>query len=287
MTLHAAGPNAEQIEYWNETSASKWVELESLLDEQIAPLGLAAIEAAAIRAGERVLDVGCGCGQTSLQLAERTGSSGHVMGIDIATAMLARARERAAAAAQAAISFTNADAQTHAFEAGSFDLVFSRFGVMFFTDPTAAFTNLRRALAPGGRLSFVCWQGLAKNAWMSIPIATVAKHVTLPVPSAGAPGPFSFADADRVRGILTAAGFDDVAFASYEEPLLVGGAIDLDGAVDLVLRMGPAAAALRKSGRDVSAELVSEVREALAPFETPKGVRMACGAWSVSARSPA
>lgn len=287
MALSAEGPNAEQIQYWNETSGPKWVELETRLDEQIAPLGLAAIEAAAVQAGERVLDVGCGCGQTSLQLARRVGASGSVTGVDITTVMLERARARTLEAGMASLSFVNADAQTFAFEAGEFDLVFSRFGVMFFSDPTAAFANLRRALAPGARLTFVCWQSLASNQWMSIPVAAVAQHVTLPVPVPGSPGPFAFADTDHVRSILEGAGFEELAFTPCEESLLLGGGTDLDSAVDFSLRMGPAAAALRSSGGEIPVELVSDVREALAPHATPEGVRMTCATWIVTARSPA
>ena len=285
MALNADGPNAEQIQYWNETSGPKWVELEARLDEQIAPLGLAAIEAAGVRPGERVLDVGCGCGQTSLQLAERVGPSGSVTGVDITTVMLERARARADEAKLPSASFLNADAQTFAFEVGGFDLIFSRFGVMFFSGPTAAFANLRRALAPGGRLTFVCWQSLANNEWMSVTIAAVAKHVTLPVPVPGAPGPFTFADTDRVRGILEDAGFGELAFAPREESLLLGGGSDLDSAVDFSLRMGPAAAALRNSRGDIPAELVGDVRKALAPHATDEGVRMSCAVWIVTARN--
>jgi SAM-dependent methyltransferase len=182
MTLDATGPNAQQIEYWNAQSASKWVALQSLLDQQLGPLGLATIERAELAAGERVLDIGCGCGQSSLQLAERVAPGGSVLGIDVATAMLERARERALELGLGHVRFENADAQTFAFAPASFDLAFSRFGVMFFADPVAAFANVRAALAPGGRLSFLCWQEIGRNPWVRVPLMAAAKHVPLPEP---------------------------------------------------------------------------------------------------------
>ena len=165
--------NAAQIEYWNEVSGPKWVALDDVINAQIEPVGVAAMDRAEVSASDRVIDVGCGCGPTSLGLARRA-SAGRVTGIDISGPMLARARERADAAGLANLSFERADAQTHAFEGGGTDLVFSRFGVMFFDDPVAAFANLGRALTADGRMVFACWQGLGDNAWMRVPIAAVA-----------------------------------------------------------------------------------------------------------------
>src|SRR5262245_12673652 len=205
--MEASGPNTDMIKYWNDQVAAKWVADNDQLDAMLSPLGAAAIDRGAPRAGERVIDVGCGMGQTSLQLAERVGAKGAVLGVDISTPMLERARERARAAGVTQASFENADAQTHSFPPASFALLFSRFGVMFFADPTAAFTNLGRALKPGGRLAFVCWQPLLQNPWMRDMLGAIAKHVTLPPPAApNAPGPFAFGDPARVRGILERAG---------------------------------------------------------------------------------
>src|SRR5262249_6517301 len=149
---------------------------------------------------ERVLDVGCGTGQTSIELARRAGPGGAVTGIDISAPMLARARARAADAGARTVTFLDADAQTHRFDPASLDVCFSRFGIMFFAAPDAAFANLRSALRPAGRLAFVCWQSMRDNPWMLVPLMAAAAHITLPPPPApDAPGPFSFADADRVR----------------------------------------------------------------------------------------
>ena len=163
------GPNAQQVEYWN-TQGARWVEVGPRIDAQLEPLGLATIERAAVRVGERVLDVGCGCGQATLQLAERVGATGSVLGSDISEPMLARARERAGEAGLENVEFRQGDAQTEPFPESHFDLIFSRYGVMFFADSEAAFANLRVALRPGGRLVFVCWQELGKNPWLEQPL---------------------------------------------------------------------------------------------------------------------
>lgn len=282
--LEASGPNAEQIRYWNEESGPRWVALQALLDAELAPLGRAAMERAKIAPGERVLDVGCGCGATALELAERVGAAGAVLGIDISRPMLTRARERARQAGQAQLRFEHADAQTHDLAKASFDVLFSRFGVMFFSDPRAAFANLRRALAPGGRLAFVCWQALARNAWMLVPMAAAARHVELPPPpEEGAPGPFAFADPERVRGILAGAGFAGIAIEPLEGELLLGGGGSLDQAAAFMVEIGPAAMALRKAGRERDPAVREAIRAALAPFETPAGVRLGYAAWVATA----
>jgi len=288
QTLEAAGPNAEQITYWNERG-HQWIAREALLDEQIAPLGLAAMKKAGIAAGERVLDVGCGCGQTTLELAARVGPRGSVTGIDISTPMLERARARAAERGLADVRFVNADAQSTPLGAAAFDLVFSRFGMMFFADPKAAFANLRASLARGGRVFFVCWQELARNPWIGVPLRAAAQQIELPAPPAvGTPGPFSFADPGRVRGILEGAGFSAIAIEPLEGELVVGGSRGrLEQAVEIVLQMGPMAAALREASDATVARVTSAVREAIAPHATPNGVILGYAAWIVGASSGA
>jgi len=277
--------NAEQVQYWTETAGPKWVRYEALLDRQLGPLGLAAMEHARIAPGERVLDVGCGCGDSAVTLGRRVGPSGSVLGVDISPVMLERARQRAADLTH--VRFAHADAQTHAFERGTFDVLFSRFGVMFFADPTAAFANLRTALRPGGRLGFVCWQSLPQNAWIAVPLMAAAQHITLPAPPApGVPGPFSLADAGRIRAILDGAGFADVSCASDERSLVVGGGGSLDDAVDFLLEgIGPTSAALREAGPAARPKVAAAVREALRPHATAEGVRLPAAAWIVTARA--
>ena len=285
-TLESTGPNAQQIQYWNETAGPKWVTLQNLIDDQIRPLGRLAMQRAALRSGERVLDVGCGCGDTTVELARLVAPGGVATGVDISAPMLARARQLADAQHVRA-RFELGDAQTHAFAAASADVLFSRFGVMFFADATAAFANLHRALTPGGRLAFVCWQALPENPWMFVALGAALQHLPPPpLPAPDAPGPFSFADPARVRGILERAGFRDVAFEDVRETLTIGAGAGLDATVDFMLQMGPTAAALREStDPKLMPRVVASVREALAPYVTPQGVRMASASWIVTARA--
>jgi SAM-dependent methyltransferase len=285
--MESSRPNAEQIAYWNERG-KQWVAVNDMLDAMIGPLGRRALDRARVAAGESVLDVGCGCGDTTLELARRVGPSGRVFGVDISAPMLARARERARAAGATQVTFEQADAQTHAFPPATFDLIFSRFGVMFFVDPTAALANLRLALRPGGRLTFVCWQAFPQNPWMAVPLMAAAAHVTLPPPPApGAPGPFSFADDQRVRTILGDAGFADVAVDALHEPLALAGRGGLEAAVEFALTgVGPLTAAMRDAGPAAVAPVRAAVREALAPYVAGDSVRLPSAAWIVSARRP-
>ena len=283
--MNASGPNAEQITYWNQTAGPKWVALEEVLDAQIRGLGEAAMDGLGIGRGERVLDLGCGTGQTSLELARRVGPNGHVTAVDISAPMLGRARDRARAAGATNVTFVPADVQTHRFEPGTADVAFSRFGIMFFADPPAAFTNLHGALRPGGRLGFVCWQALPENPWMAVPVMAAAQHITIPIPtSPDAPGPFAFANPDRVRAILEQAGFVDVAFTDQRATLTVGGNGSLEQAVGFILQMGPAAATIREATPELRETVAAAVREALAPYHTPEGVRMSSASWVVTAR---
>jgi SAM-dependent methyltransferase len=283
--MDATAPNAQQVTFWNEQAGPIWVARQTALDHMIATFGERAMEALAPRPGERIVDVGCGCGSTSLALARRVGASGSVLGVDVSEPMLARARERAAADRAANVRFVAGDAQTHPFAAGSADAVFSRFGVMFFVDPTAAFANVRTVLQPDGRLAFVCWREAAANAWIMTLLMALASVVTLPAPPApGAPGPFSFGDENRVRSILDGAGFHDVALEPFEPEIVIGGGGTIDEAVDFALDLGPTAAALREAGPEAQPKVTAALREAMGSFLTPRGVVLGSSAWIVTAR---
>jgi SAM-dependent methyltransferase len=284
-TIAATGPNAEQIEYWNSAQAQRWVDLQERLDALIEPFGALATSRADFAAGERVIDVGCGCGSTSLAIASRIGPSGRVLGVDISTQMLARARERARSAGVANAEFANADAQTHAFSPGAWDAIYSRFGVMFFAEPARAFANLRGALRRGGRTSFVCWRAMPENPWITVPFVALAKIVTPPPPPApGAPGPFSFGDPERVRGILSQAGFAEIDLAPHDGALTLGG--DLEDAVEFALSAGPASRLLEGASASDRARARDVVREALAPHAKRGPVALTGAIWLVRATNP-
>jgi len=281
-----AGPNEEQVAYWNEVAGPKWVALCDVLDAQLAPLGADAIDRAAPREGERVVDVGCGCGSTSLELARRVGPRGSVLGVDVSGPMLEEARRRADEAGLAQLDFERGDAQVLALPEAGADLVFSRFGVMFFADPVAAFANLRRALADGGRLAFLCWQPIGENPWMLVPALAAAEHVELPAPAGpDAPGPFAFGDPERVRRILGDAGFRGAACEDYRGRVTVGAGLPLDRIIDFLQQMGPAGRALQDAPAETRAAAAAAMREAVAPYDTGDGLAMDFAAWIVSARA--
>jgi SAM-dependent methyltransferase len=275
----------DQIQYWNETAGPKWVRYQEVLDAQIRPLGLAAMDRAAVRPGERALDVGCGCGDTTIELAERVGADGRVLGVDVSAPMLEVAAKRIAAIGLKHASVERGDATVHRLERGAFDLLFSRFGVMFFPDPTKAFGNLHGALRSGGRLAFICWQPLDRNPWVLMPLMAAAQHVPLPAPPGPEdPGPFSFASPDRVRRILEAAGFSNVAIDPHETDfdLLRGGT--MDQAVEFILQIGPISTVLKDRTEEEVRRVTTAIREAIQPFELPEGgVRSSAACWIVRA----
>jgi ubiquinone/menaquinone biosynthesis C-methylase UbiE len=275
--------NSDQIAYWNADAGENWASLQKYMDAQLEPYGSRAMEALALAPGERVLDVGCGSGQTSLALGQAVGAGGTVVGVDISRPLLDVARRRAADVGAAQVSFVEADAQTYAFAAAGFEAVFSRFGVMFFADPPAAFANIRRALKPAGRLAFVCWRTPAENAMMTVPHMAAAAHLPpSPPPTPGAPGPFAFADPARVRDILSSAGFGDIDLTPYDRK--VGGG-DLEQTLAVSLSMGMLGRALLEHP-DKRAMVIDDVREALRPHVDEDGiVRLGSAAWIVTARA--
>jgi SAM-dependent methyltransferase len=277
MTTPDQGPNAAQAAYWNDTVGPAWVAMQDALDAQLRPLGEAAMAVLAPVAGERLLDIGCGCGDTSLELARRVDEGGGVTGADISAPMLGVARARAEAAGFGWARFVQADAQVAAFEPA--DGAFSRFGVMFFADPAAAMANLRRALKPGGRLAFVCWRALAENPWMSVPGAAVAPLLPAALRPVDpfAPGPFAFADRERLHGFLKSAGFAEIAIEPHDTAVRWP---DLDTAVRLALRVGPAGTAARDNP-DLRDAIRAAVRDALAPHVDGTGVGLPSATWIV------
>ena len=271
--------NTDQVEFWNSSGADRWVRHQEIMDRSLEPYGQAVLQAARPHKGERVVDVGCGCGWTSLEAAEAVGAGGAVLGVDVSAPMLDRARQRAKARGLSHATFTVADASAHPFE-GHFDLLMSRFGVMFFGDPTAAFANLRRALRPGGRLAFACWAPVAENQWFRVAMAAAGTVVPLPEPTPpGAPGPFAFADPERVQGILQGAGFADVSIEAFSPDFMLGP--DLETAATHGVETGPVTRVLGGVDAATIARVRTALRDALKPYVGPSGVALPSKTWIV------
>jgi SAM-dependent methyltransferase len=274
--------NIAQIEYWNTKAGETWAKFQEALDRQIQTLGLAAMDTLRPEKGEHIIDIGCGCGQTSLDLGSRVGAAGLVVGVDISKPMLEVALRRPRPAPNLRVTFKQLDAQSDDLGDGCFDAAFSRFGVMFFSDPVVAFANIRRSLNPSGRLVFVCWRPLNQNPWMREPLDAALPLLPPIAPfDPMAPGPFAFADAGRVQSILDEARFGSVKVGPFDAA--IGGA-NLEQTLQLALNVGPLAAALGESPE--RAETVANaVRDVLSKYATPNGVLMPAAVWIVSAHS--
>ena len=274
--------NTKQIEYWNGEAGQKWAQNDTHFERSIGTLNAPLLERARAAGARRALDIGCGCGNQTLALAQALGPGAQVTGIDVSEPRLAVARTRAAAGA-AQMQFLHADAATHAFEPQSFDLLFSRFGVMFFADPAAAFTNLRRACATGARLVFCCWQGVDRNGWLRLPMQALARHVELPPIEPHAPGPFAFGERERVQDILGQAGFTSIRCEDLRIDLNFAQGATLAEAAEALVQAGPAAPLLAKLDPGARADALAEVAAAVAPHYRNDCIMMPSAIWIVSA----
>lgn len=273
---------------WNGDSGDRWAANIERLDLMLEDFGEAAILAADARPGEHILDIGCGSGTSTFALAKQVGPAGHALGVDISEQLIAIAR--AAAPTAAPVAFRCADAASAPLPQQAFDLLFSRFGVMFFDDPVAAFTHMRRALKPGGRLAFVCWRGAQENDWVRLPMAAI-RDIVEPAPADPyAPGPFAFGDRDRLAGILMAAGFADVDIAPFDARLAYGrGATRdeaIDDALDMAFQVGPLSRALADQPDDIRARAAMAVRAAFAEQPGDTSVLIDGAVWIVTACNP-
>ncbi len=277
-----SNPNQEQVEYWNGPGGERWAAAQDRIDHHIGLLTEALIEFAAPETGHRVLDIGCGGGTTAFMLRERVGPDGAVAGIDISATTLAVARARCHAA-NADVAFIEADAATYEFQP-VFDLAFSRFGVMFFADPVAAFANIRKALVSGGRVAFVCWRAMKENDWAFVPIAG-ARHLLPPQEpmDPNAPGPFAFADGARVRSILEQAGYRDVLVKPHDTVMNMGATVE--DAVSEALTIGPLARASAALDEATKTRIRERITPQLARYQTPNGVTPPAAVWLVRARN--
>lgn len=265
--------NSEQGAQWNGAQGESWLANEAMLEPMMGETDVILAEAARAAPGEAVLDIGCGTGGGSIAYARRTGPGGRVLGVDISAPLLARAEERRREAGLANLAFLLADAQIEPME-GPFDLMVSRFGVMFFEDPVAAFRNIARAIRPGGRICFVSWTGPDQNPWFAVPKAAAEAVLgSGPPADPNAPGPMAFGDIDRVLGILGAAG---LAGAAGERRTFQLATMDIAAAAGLAARVGPAARLVREkaAGAAEIEAIVAEVRARFAPFVTASGLRI-------------
>jgi ubiquinone/menaquinone biosynthesis C-methylase UbiE len=280
--------DATAIDVWNEIIAPKYIRFRHILVDGLCAHGKVALAKRGPKPGDRVIDVGCGLGDSTIDLGKMVGAEGSVLGIDCCDAFLDFGKKDAAKAGAANVSFENADAATQRFEP-AFDFCFSRFGTMFFPSPVAAMRNVRKALKPGGQLLMVVWRTLDDNEWMAIPKRTAQKHLPPPddqAPNCG-PGPFSMASADVVRDVLGAAGFTDIELERQDEMVHVGRTVD--DAIDFQLAIGPAGEIVREAGDEGERKrstLVAELRTLLAPFATANGVVMGSSSWAVRATNP-
>ena len=276
--------NADQIAYWNGPGGQRWAARQASQDIVLAPVADVLIDRAQVKPGERIVDVGCGAGATTVAFAQKVGPSGHVMGIDISGPMLTRARENLPAGLSA--DFVLADATIHPFEPASFDLLASRFGVMFFADPARSFANLHKAMRRSGRLAFACWREPRENPFFMAPLQAVYKHAPrLPPPGPEDPGPFAFASEARVNRVLTEAGFGGIKMEPVDLALDIAIGRGLDVAVQSALEIGPAARALAEQPPDVVAAAANSIREALSAFARGQAVPLPASIWIVTAKA--
>jgi ubiquinone/menaquinone biosynthesis C-methylase UbiE len=274
--------NADQIAYWNGPGGQHWTDRQQAQDTLLAPVSEILIDRAKAKAGERIVDVGCGCGATAIAFAQKVGPTGHVLGIDISAPMLARARQLAPSGMP--VDFILGDATVYPFVSASFDLLVSRFGVMFFAEPAVSFANLRGALRPTGRLTFACWREPRDNPWIMMPLQAVYKHAPkLPQLGPDDPGPFAFASEARVNRILGEAGFSKIAMEPFNLTLDVAIGRGLEAAVEAALEIGPASRALAEQPPDVVAAATVSIREALTAFVRGQSVPLAAAIWIVTA----
>jgi SAM-dependent methyltransferase len=279
----------DPAEYWN-VSAEAWVRHADEIEAHARPYGEAGITALAPQAGEHLLDLGCGCGETTLELGRRVTTAGSVVGVDVSDAMLELARRRAEAAERRHVTFAHADVATAdlaGLAGGPVDGAYSRFGVMFFLDPVAAFANIAAGMRPGGRLALVVWQGPEVNPWAVLPgeVAAEPLGTTWAAPVPGQPGPYGLAAEDEVRRVLGGAGFVDVELEGFTSAAVLR-VDDLDAETARLISIGPMRTPWEAAGDDARRAAVAAVQEAMAPYRDGSCFRLPGAIWVVTARRP-
>ena len=271
---------AEQAAYWNGPGGKMWLGAYDRIQRGIVGFSEIALKEANARPAERVLDVGCGTGGTTAELARAVGANGHVLGVDIAEPLIGAARAQGLGNA----TFEVGDATTYPFDARSIDLVFSRFGVMFFGDPVAAFGNIHRAMKPGGRMVFVCWRTAQENPWAAVPMRAAQPFLPpMERPGPEDPGQYSFGDRGRVERILGEAGFSSLAIEPVD--LMLNQGKDIPTVLERIGDFGPLARAFKDVAPEQIAKAKDAIAEALKPHATADGVKLAGACWLVRARA--
>ena len=279
--MSAPTPNSRGAAFWSSTMGHAWVSQQAVISDVFTSVTSVSFKAAAAKPGEHVVDIGCGTGDTLLDFAKVVGSSGAALGVDVSVPMLGFARHRAAEAGYGNVSCALADATTYAFEPRWADLVYSRFGVMFFDDPVKAFTNIRGGMKPGGRLVFVCFRTMPESPWFRVPIEAARPHLPAQPPADPlAPGMFSFAREERVRGILSDAGFREIALKAVDVPMH---GKDIAQSMAFITQAGPLPAILENGSEEQRTRATEAVREALAANIGADGRGLRAGLWLVSA----
>jgi SAM-dependent methyltransferase len=279
-----AGPaeiNADMLSFWNGKGGHIWVARQAHTDITLTPATDALLGFAAPRAGERVADIGCGCGAPTLEFARAVGPSGRVTGYDISGPMLAEGQRRADASGIAHIDWRQADPAVATLN--EYDLLISAFGVMFFGDRVAAFANMRRAAASRARLALLCWRALDENPWMQVPMAAVAKHLPpRPQPPPNAPGMFAFADPQHVAQIFAASGWAPPRFEKLDRTLDIAAGRGLEEAVVQSTQIGAINSWLRDQPQDIVSAAIASLRQALHPYADGPHVRLPGAMWLIA-----
>jgi ubiquinone/menaquinone biosynthesis C-methylase UbiE len=288
-TVDPTDPGREFVDFWNEILAPKFIRFKHILVDRLTHHSAAIFPSLPVREGDNVLDVGCGFGDTAIQLARRVGPDGSVVGLDCCDPFLDIARQDAAASGLSNVSFINGDAQSHQFEP-DYDFVFSRFGTMFFENPVWGLKNMRTATKPGGLMTMIVWRTADDNPWLAM-----AKQVVLdflPPPGDDArtcgPGPFSMAGQETVTGMLKSAGYVEPEFKRVDAPVLVGRTVE--DSIDFQLALGPAGEVFREAGdlaEQRREEIEAALSEAISPYLTDEGIVMDSSSWVITARNPA